>query len=274
MGFGEDVGVNAEGEAGDLAAGFGADGEEVEFGFGFDVEEEDAGVEGGVDLPELLAYSGEDYFFEGWLVGFTDALEFAAGDDVEACSRSGQEAEDGQGGVGFDGVADGVRASGKGLLEELEALGDLRGGVDVERGAVFGGQGGEVDSVTVEFAVAIGERARIDGEWWRFSFANLDALCRKGVGFFGDDDPEDEIRHGADAGEQGHERCDDADEVEVPTIVESKAGADSRDHAVMARARELAPVRIVAGWRRRSGGDSGSAGGAEAGGWVDLFAAL
>ena len=52
VGFGEDVGVDAEGEAGDFAEGFGAGGEEVEFGFGFDVEEEDVGVEGGVDLPD------------------------------------------------------------------------------------------------------------------------------------------------------------------------------------------------------------------------------
>ncbi len=51
VGFGEDVGVDAEGEAGDFVAGFGAGGEEMEFGFGLDVEEEDVGVEGSVDLP-------------------------------------------------------------------------------------------------------------------------------------------------------------------------------------------------------------------------------
>ena len=101
-----------------------------------------------------------------------------------------------------------------------------------------------------------------------------EALCWQGVGGFGDDDPEDEIRDGADAGEQGHERCDDADDGDVPTIVESEAGADSGDHAVVARARELVGIGIIARWRRRGCGDSGSAGGAEAGGWVDLFAAL
>ena len=73
----------------------------------------------------LLAYSGEDYFFEGGLVGFADALEFAAGDDVEACSLFREEAKDGEGGVGFDGVADGVGTGGEGLFEELEAVGDL-----------------------------------------------------------------------------------------------------------------------------------------------------
>jgi hypothetical protein len=72
-----------------------------------------------------------------------------------------EEAEDGEGGVGFDGVADGVRASGEGLLEELEALGDLRGGVDVEGCAVFFGKAGEASSVTVERAVAVDEGTRI-----------------------------------------------------------------------------------------------------------------
>jgi hypothetical protein len=99
------------------------------------------------------------------------------------------------------------------------------------------------------------------------------ALRRKGVRSFRNDDPEEEIRHGADAGKQGHERCDDADDVDVPSIVESKPGADSGDHAVVAGARELVGVRVDAG-RRRRGGDGSSAGGTEAGGWVDWFAAL
>ncbi len=45
----------------------------------------------------------------------------------------------------------------EGVIEELEAVGDLPGGVDVERGAVVGGEGGESDSVAVEGVVAIGE---------------------------------------------------------------------------------------------------------------------
>ncbi len=136
---------------------FGAGGEEVEFGLGLDVEEEDVGAEGGVDLPDLFTYAGEDDFFEGGLVGAADALEFAAGDDVEAGSLPGEEAEDGEGGVGFDGVADGVGAVAEGGFEELEAVGDLPGGVDVEGGGVVDGEGGEIDSVAVEGVVAIGE---------------------------------------------------------------------------------------------------------------------
>ena len=58
--FGEDVRVDAQRDAGLLAQGLGAFGEEFEFGFALDVEEEDVGVEGGVHLPGLLADAGED----------------------------------------------------------------------------------------------------------------------------------------------------------------------------------------------------------------------
>ena len=115
MRFGEDVGVYSQGEASDLAKGFGAGGKEVKFGLGLNVEEEDVGAKGSVDLPNLFAYAGEDDSFQGGLVGLTDTLEFAARDDVEACSLLCQQAEDGERGVGFDRVADGVRAAGEGL---------------------------------------------------------------------------------------------------------------------------------------------------------------
>jgi hypothetical protein len=104
--------------------------------------------------------------------------------------------------------------------------------------------------------------------------ANLGALCGKGVRSFGDDDPRDEVSDGSDAGEEGNECREETDEVEVPAVVEGEAGADSGDHAVVAGARELAGVWIVAWRRRRRRGDSGSAGRAEAGGSVDLIAAL
>ncbi len=184
----------------------------------------------------LFAYSGEDDFFQCGLVGFANALEFAAGDDVEACSLLCQKSEDGERGVGFDGVADGVRASfgtvREGSLEELEALGDLIGGVDVERRTVFFGEGGEAGPVAMERAVAVDERTGIRDGGSDLFLANLGALCWKAVGFFRNDDPGDDIRDGADAGEYGYERGDDADDVEVPAVVESEARADSGDHAV------------------------------------------
>jgi hypothetical protein len=50
-----------------------------------------------------------------------------------------------------------VRTRGEGLLKELEALGDLRGRVDVERRAVFFRESGERDLIAVECAVAVCE---------------------------------------------------------------------------------------------------------------------
>ena len=94
-------------------------------------------------------------------MGSADPFEFTTRDDVEACSLFGEETQDGEGGVGFDGVADGVRAVAEGLLEELEALGDLLGRVDVEGSAVFFGEVGEIGCVAVKGAVAVGEGTRI-----------------------------------------------------------------------------------------------------------------
>ncbi len=51
-----------------------------------------------------------------------------------------------------------METQGKGLGEELVAVDYLLGGVDVEGRAVLSGEGGEVGSVAVEDAVAVGER--------------------------------------------------------------------------------------------------------------------
>jgi len=104
--------------------------------------------------------------------------------------------------------------------------------------------------------------------------ANLEALCRQGVGGFRDDDPGYEIGDGANTGEDDEERSEDAGYVEVPAVVEGKAGADPGDHAILPRARELAAGWVVARRWRRSGGDGRSAGWTETGGWFDLLAAF
>src|SRR4051794_4734699 len=134
-------------------------GEEIEFLFGLDVELEDVGFECGVDLPGLFAYAGEYDLFEGVRVGTTDSFELSTGDDVEACSLTTEKTEDGERGVCFDGVADGMGARGEGVLEELEALGYLGGGVDVEGSAVFFRERDERDLIAVESAVAVDEGA-------------------------------------------------------------------------------------------------------------------
>ena len=64
----------------------GAGGEQIKLLFGFDVELKDAGFEGGVDLPGLLADTREDDALEGGFMGAAHALELTAGDDVESCA--------------------------------------------------------------------------------------------------------------------------------------------------------------------------------------------
>jgi hypothetical protein len=103
----------------------------------------------------------------------------------------------------------------------------------------------------------------------------LGNLCREGVGGFGDDDPCGEVGEQADTGQDDDQNGDDAYQVEVPAVVGGEAGADSCDHAVLARAGELAGALVGAacrGWRSRR--DGGSAGWAEAGVRVYLRAAF
>ena len=64
--------------------------------------------------------------------------------------------------------------------------------------------------------------------------ANLEALCRKGVRGFGDDEPGDKISDGPDTSKNNQKCCNDSNEVEVPAIVQSKASTDSGDHAIVA----------------------------------------
>src|SRR5580698_2205113 len=59
---------------------------------------------------------------------------------------------------------------------------------------------------------------------------------------FGDDDPGGEISEGADAGHHDEENGNDADEVEVPSVVLGETGTDSGDHAAFAGAGELSGV--------------------------------
>ncbi len=79
----------------------------------------------------------------------------------------------------------------EGLLEELIALGDLLGGVDVEGRAVFACEGCEVCSVAVERTVAVREWTGIGRGGGDLFLQNLEALCWKCVGLFGNDDPGD-----------------------------------------------------------------------------------
>ena len=157
--LGEDVWIDAQGDLGSLARSAGALAEDFQFRFTLHVEEEDVCVEGGVDLPDLLADAGEDDAAEGCGCGAADAFELAARDDVEAATLLAEQLEDGQRGVGFDRVAESVWNRGELCLEHCYALADGVGGVDVERRAVGFGQLREVGARTGQAVVGVDERA-------------------------------------------------------------------------------------------------------------------
>ncbi len=140
VGLSEDVGVDAEGDPGSLAGGAGAPAEDFQLGFALYVEEEDVGAEGCVHLPDLLADAGEDDAAEGLGSGAADAFQLAAGDDVEAAALLAEELEDGERGVRFDRVAEGVRDGHELSLEHHHALENGVGGVDVKGSAVGFGE--------------------------------------------------------------------------------------------------------------------------------------
>jgi len=111
----------------------------------------------------------------------------------------------------------------------------------------------------------------------RLSGGAYRALCCEGVWSFGDDDPCDEVDKDAGAtGEECDDSGEDANKVEIPSVVFGKGCADSGDHAVLARAGDSRDGGLVAEWwRRRSRGVDGCATGrTEAGGMVDFIAAL
>ena len=156
----------------------------------------------------------------------------------------------------------------EGGFEELEAVRDLLGGVDVKRRAVFGGQGGKIDFVAVERAVAVSERTGALVFCFGLFGQNLNALCGECIWFFGDDDPGDDVSQGADAGKNNEEGCEDANEVQIPAIVKRKGSTDSSDHTVGARAEELAAGREGIGERSCYRIDGSSAGRTEPRGWL------
>jgi len=119
MGVGENVGVDAEGEAGLALEFLGADGQESQLGLAFYIKLKNAGFEGEVDLGRGLADAGEDYAVEGFWGSGADALQLTTGDDVKASATVRKQLEDGEGGVCFNGIADEMVARAEGLLEKL-----------------------------------------------------------------------------------------------------------------------------------------------------------
>src|ERR1700730_10981989 len=80
-----DVGVDAQGGAGAALKTSGFGGESVEFGFGFDVEKQNTGAESFADFFFCFSDAGKNDAVAGD-ADMAQAMEFAAGDDVETAS--------------------------------------------------------------------------------------------------------------------------------------------------------------------------------------------
>ncbi len=103
----------------------------------------------------------------------------------------------------------------------------------------------------------------------------LDALYRKGIRGFGDDDPGNEVGDESDAyrKERAH-RNDDANEVHIPVIVPRNPSAHACNHAVFAGAGNWSHLRCSPGHGRRRRRECRSTRGAEAGRRFDLSATV
>src|SRR6185312_3296098 len=138
--------------------------------------------------------------------------------------------------------------------EEIKAVRDLLRRVDVEGGAMGIRQGRDRSTIAVQDTVAVGEGAGIglgNGSLWQV----LAALYWNGVRGFRNDDPGGDVGDGADTREDDNQGGDNADEIQVPSVVESETGTHAGDHAVVARASQLPGRRLGtagSGWPGRA----------------------
>ncbi len=84
MRIGEDIGVHPQGEAGADTQRLGPRGEQVQLSLGLHVEEQNVRLQRRIELPDLLADTGEHHPLQGGLMRLADTLQLPAGDDVEA----------------------------------------------------------------------------------------------------------------------------------------------------------------------------------------------
>ena len=111
-----------------------------------------------VALMGLLAWTGIRVYVSARL---KDAIEFAAGDNVETGAGLGEECENGQRRVRLYGITDGVRQGSKGLCVRRIVLEDRTAGINVCRSSNVMRKVGQRDLLTVIVVLGIGEHFRL-----------------------------------------------------------------------------------------------------------------
>ena len=160
MSDGVHVRVDADGEAGLLAEARGLGVDQGEFRLGFAVEAVYAALQRVFHFGGGFADAREDDL-RGIAAGLKDAVEFAAGDDVETRAGLGEERQHGQRGVGLHRVANGVRQGAERLRVRGIVLADCLAGIDVGRSAGLVREVGQRDLLTVVVVLRIGEHYRV-----------------------------------------------------------------------------------------------------------------
>ena len=129
-----------------------------EFRLRFAVEAVDAALQRVFHFRGGFADAGEDDL-RGVAAGLKDAVEFAAGDDVETGALFGQEREYGQRGIGFHRVANGVRQGSESRSVSGIVLADGLAGIDVGWSSDVVREVGQGDLLTVIIVLRIGEHS-------------------------------------------------------------------------------------------------------------------
>ncbi len=168
MGLRIDVRIDAQADRRPLAALAGHFIQALQFRDRLDIEAEDAGFQRQLHFRSRLADAREDDFLRVG-TGGQHALQFAAGDDVETGTEAGEQVEDGEVGVGLDGVADQRAVAGRMgvqyVLEFTQRLGQRSAGIDIGRRAELFGNGGQGDGFGVQDAVLQGKGTHGFGVW-------------------------------------------------------------------------------------------------------------
>ena len=156
MRAGIDVGVDAQADASAAPVLARHLGQHAELGLALDVEAEHAGVERLAHLAARLADPREDHP-RRVAAGDEDAIELAAGDDVEAAAGLGEGLQHCQRRIGLHRVADEVVAAGERALPAGRGVTHGAARIDVERRAVALGERAQRALLDVELAVAPGD---------------------------------------------------------------------------------------------------------------------
>ena len=152
MTLGVDVGVDTHGDTGRLAQTLGDRLDAGQFASRFDVNRLQTERNGLFELRRRLPDAGEDDLVR--LESHAPRhLDLPDGVGIGSAAEPVQQPADGEVGIGFEGVVQGVRVAVERLIERGESFPQKRGAIDVERRAFGGGDSLQLDTVAHEVLV-------------------------------------------------------------------------------------------------------------------------